>query len=293
MVENSPEIDICPESEMEEDSNPSIFNSNPAQQDEDTEENEDVLYPNNDFCFTEDDFLEAQINMNEATRHTGTYNLAWSKIKALEGDIVECRNQDSVVNWKIVSNVEEDVFADRREAETKRMKDVFCPIKYEGIENTEDASELFWSLWPKTVDEDLQALNKVIERQNAANRKTYRRQWKKVSKCEFFIFHALLIGASVLPQQGEKLWTEEDRKTKNKRGMIIKVDFGKWMKAWRFRQIKTLIPKIMESEVLKQRKDDWWKFKQRVSDFNKIRKEKLYASYALVFDESMSAYTPR
>ena len=119
------------------------------------------------------------------------------------------------------------------------------------------------------------------------------RQWKKVSKCEFFIFHALLIGASVLPQQGEKLWTEEDRKTKNKRGMIIKVDFGKWMKAWRFRQIKTLIPKIMESEVLKQRKDDWWKFKQRVSDFNKIRKEKLYASYALVFDESMSAYTPR
>ena len=51
--------------------------------------------------------------------------------------------------------------------------------------------------------------------------------------------------------------------------------------------------KIMESEVLKQRKDDWWKFKQRVSDFNKIQKEKLYASYALVFDESMSAYTPR
>ena len=75
--------------------------------------------------------------------------------------------------------------------------------------------------------------------------------------------------------------------------MMIKVDFGKWMKAWRFRQIKTLIPKIMESEVLKQSKDDWWKFKQRVSDFNKIQKEKLYASYALVFDESMSAYTPR
>ena len=103
---------------MKEDSNPSIFNSNPAQKDEDTEENEDVIYPNNDFCFTEDDFFEAQINMNEATRHTGTYDLVWSKIKALEGDIVECRNKDLVVNWKIVSNVEEDMFADRREAET-------------------------------------------------------------------------------------------------------------------------------------------------------------------------------
>jgi len=188
MVENSPEVDICPESEMEEDSDPSISNSNPAQQDEDTEENEDVLYPNNDFCFTEDDFLEAQINMNEATRHTGTYNLVWSKIKALEGDIVECRNQDSVVNWKIVSNMKEDVFADRREAETKQMKDVFCPIKNEGIDKMEDAKELFWSLWSKTVDEDLQALNKAIERQNAANRKTYRRQWEKVSNCDFLFF---------------------------------------------------------------------------------------------------------
>ena len=65
------------------------------------------------------------------------------------------------------------------------------------------------------------------------------------------------------------------------------------MKAWGFRQIKTLIPKIMESEDFKQSKDEWWKFKQRVSDFNKMRKEKLYASYTLVFDESMSAYTPR
>ena len=102
--------------------------------------------------------------MNKTTRHTGTYNLAWSKIKALEGDIVECRNKDSVVNWKVVSNVEEDVFAGRREAETKRMKDTFCPIKNEGIDKMEDAAELFWSLWPKTVDEDYQALNKVIER---------------------------------------------------------------------------------------------------------------------------------
>ena len=49
----------------------------------------------------------------------------------------------------------------------------------------------------------------------------------------------------------------------------------------------------MESEDFKQSKDEWWKFKQRVSDFNKMRKEKLYASYTLVFDESMSAYTPR
>ena len=55
------------------------------------------------------------------------------------------------------------------------MKDVFCPIKNERIDNTEDAAKVFWSLWPKTVDEDVEALNKVTERQNAANRKIFRR----------------------------------------------------------------------------------------------------------------------
>ena len=35
---------------------------------------EEDFTPNNDFCFTEDDFLEARTNMNEATRHAGSYN---------------------------------------------------------------------------------------------------------------------------------------------------------------------------------------------------------------------------
>ena len=55
IVENSPEVNIGPEDETVEDTHPSVANSNPAEQDEETEESEDVLYPNNDFCFTEDD----------------------------------------------------------------------------------------------------------------------------------------------------------------------------------------------------------------------------------------------
>ena len=82
-----------------------------SQPEDEIDESEDILCPNNDFCFTEDDFLEARTNMNEATRHTGTYNLAWSEIKSLEGESVECRNADGVVTWKIVSGVEYDVFA--------------------------------------------------------------------------------------------------------------------------------------------------------------------------------------
>ena len=69
--------------------------------------------------------------------------------------------------------------------------------------------------------------------------------------------------------------------------------YGEHMMAWRFRQIKSLIPRIMESEELRLDNDDWWQFKDRVAKFDQKRKEKVYASYALVFDETMSAYVPR
>ena len=49
----------------------------------------------------------------------------------------------------------------------------------------------------------------------------------------------------------------------------------------------------MECEEMKAAGDDWWRFKKRVNDFNANRVNNLYASHALVFDESMSAYTPR
>ena len=57
--------------------------------------------------------------------------------------------------------------------------------------------------------------------------------------------------------------------------MMIKVNFGEWIKVWRFKQIKTLILKILESDDLKQIKDDWWKFKKYVSDFNQVQKRKI------------------
>ena len=37
--------------------------------------------PNNDFCFTTEDFIETRNNVNDATRHQGTYVVAWKKIK--------------------------------------------------------------------------------------------------------------------------------------------------------------------------------------------------------------------
>ena len=55
-----------------------------------TEESVDELkgVPNNDFCFTRDDFIEYQSSMNDATRHQNKHTVAWNKIKSMEGEQV-------------------------------------------------------------------------------------------------------------------------------------------------------------------------------------------------------------
>ena len=261
-----------------------------SQPQDEIEEEEDFT-PNNDFCFTEDDFLRT--NMNEATRHTEAYNQAWSKIRALIGDTIEVKHSEGNVIWRIVESVEDDIFADRREAELKLFRDNFCPVIDAGeCDDAEDLSKMFWDLWPVKAGDDLDKLNEIIEKENASNKETFRRTLKKVSTGEFIIFHSLLIAASIFPQQGDKLWMDQN-KNKKPRGIMKAVDFGEHMRAWRFHQIKSLIPRIMESKELRLGNDDWWQFKDRVAKFNQKRKEKVYASYALVFDKTMSAYVPR
>ena len=39
-----------------------------------------IATPNNDFCFTEDDFIDSVNNMNDATRHRSNYNSIWDYI---------------------------------------------------------------------------------------------------------------------------------------------------------------------------------------------------------------------
>ena len=77
------------------------------------EENGETGLPNNDFCFTEADFLETQYQMNDATRHQGTYNDAWDVIKKLEGKVIETSsNKMGKMKWTVVASdsVVEDNF---------------------------------------------------------------------------------------------------------------------------------------------------------------------------------------
>ena len=71
--------------------------------------------PNNDFCFTEEDFLEQRNGMNDATRHQGTYHGVWSDIRAMVGEEVETKsNKDGNIVWKIVESVTDEDFNEIR-----------------------------------------------------------------------------------------------------------------------------------------------------------------------------------
>ena len=70
-------------------------------------------------------------------------------------------------------------------------------------------------------------------------------------------------------------------------------DFGKYMILRRFKELRSIISKIMEDLTLKEQRGDWYQFKSRAQMFNNNRKHHSYASHILVFDGSMSAYIPR
>ena len=56
-----------------------------------SEEAEESI-PNTDFCFSKEDFIETQMQMNDATRHQGNRNAAWTAIKELKDKVVDCSN---------------------------------------------------------------------------------------------------------------------------------------------------------------------------------------------------------
>ena len=58
---------------------------------------------------------------NESMKHVSTYNEAWRQIRQMKGKEIVCesgkKNKDGKVVWKIVEDVDEDVFREIREYE--------------------------------------------------------------------------------------------------------------------------------------------------------------------------------
>ena len=258
--------------------------------------------------FTESDFLETQNMHNESMKHVSTYNEAWRQIREMKGKEIVCesgkKNKDGKVVWKIVEDVDEDVFREIREYEVGLFDKKNVPLFVNDsidptLEGGDDYNNTFWRLWPASIDNDLDRLNEAIRKDNVERKKKFQRPIRTVTKAEFIIFHALLIGSSVHSAQGVRLWKEDSllgingkNEKKQRVGLSEKVDFSKYMRLWRFKEIKRYVPIIMEDETMKE-SDDWWRFKGRVELYNKKRQSEVNTSHILVFDESMSAFIPR
>ena len=72
-----------------------------------------VSAPNNDFCFTEANFVNT-VNTdetNKVVRHQAKHSRAWEEIKSLEGEEILCGSGEDKILWKVVEGVYEDEMA--------------------------------------------------------------------------------------------------------------------------------------------------------------------------------------
>ena len=64
------------------------------------------MHPNNDFCFTEADFLEAVSNMNTVSKYHKVRSNAWSKIHELVGKEIDMSNKkDGSIKWRVPNHI--------------------------------------------------------------------------------------------------------------------------------------------------------------------------------------------
>ena len=247
--------------------------------DEPVENQEDVLHPNNNFCFTESDFLEGVTNMNQAFKHHGIRNAAWDKIHKLVGREVECKsnNKDGCIKWKVVPGVFIDDFKCRRENEEVLFRSNFIPLSIdESIKNKNSYTEMFWKLMLSNTDFDIEKLNEIISADNLKRREKFQRPIRLATRSEYIKFHAILIGATVYSQKGEKLWHNQNEGLTNKRikrTFSQEPNFGEYMKLWRFKELKHYIMQVMEDESVKD-DEAWWRFKNMLK--NSIKRDKIY-----------------
>lgn len=105
--------------------------------------------PNNDNCFDENDFIQFRNNTNNATRQQGAYKEAREKIKALGGTLVQVTStKDETVEWKVVSEVTEDDFAEVRVHEEELYHEQYCTELIDiAVGETCNYSDMFWHLW--------------------------------------------------------------------------------------------------------------------------------------------------
>ena len=126
--------------------------------------------------------------------------------------------------------VNEYKFCTVREREDKLFCTKYCPVHH-SIFSEEDFANSIWALWSGSLEDDVKKLQKIILDENENRKEKYLRPIRQVTKSEFIILNALMIGFSVFAQSKQNLCnTNEIRNKKVRKKFLTKADFGTYMK---------------------------------------------------------------
>ena len=172
----------------------------PEEEEDGPEEEAEEEHPNNDFCFTQEDFIAYREGLNDATRHHSKHKKIWEEIKLLKGTEVKVESsKDGAITWKVVESVEEDEFIAAREAEREKEEvKIFGKESDEMLYDDESVTglehvQVFLKLWPGSLSKDLEKLNAQFDRANKDRKERYQRALRKASlfACLFYFILTL------------------------------------------------------------------------------------------------------
>ena len=150
------------------------------------DEEDEVQTPNNDFCFTQEDFIRGRDEMNLATQHMSRQRVAWEQIRLMEGEeYVSSSSNDGEIKWRVVKESTYDEMSDVIAKEIDHLKRN-PPLK--DVSMLDSLNALFWYLYPGDVDEDVRYLNECLVAVNEERKKHLNRVIKDVSHAIFVLF---------------------------------------------------------------------------------------------------------
>ena len=125
---------------------------------------ENMNAPNNDFCFTEHDFLPLA-GPSPALTHEDKYKKAQEHIESLNGRKIKVGSGTEEIEWKVVPGVFQDDMADTIRAE----KEAFEKNRLNFVDDFPNKFDLLLKMWPGDFWKDLDILNEYIEDNNKKN----------------------------------------------------------------------------------------------------------------------------
>ena len=145
--------------------------------------------------------------------------------------------------WKVVDKITDDDFKDIRKFEDTKFEEIiYSPMKEPAILKDLNYAKGYWYLWPTNVDDSVAKIHIAITKEDISRKERHQRPIHAIGKSDYIMLTALMIDAAVHSDKGKKLWNAVYDK-KKKKGLSKSTDHGKYMKLWRFKEIKHVYPR--------------------------------------------------